>query len=130
MRMVIWKKRIVEEGRLEEGGRGGGEKLRRKIKRGEQTVPNELRFNHKKCSNYMQRNNDICMTTVYIPLCTLTSEDIKEVDSVIYLGHVISRGDWGSLGHGVHWDTPSIRKSPTYRAHEMPFSGTPIVQEH
>ena len=39
-------------------------------------------------------------------LCTLTSEDIKEVDSVIYLGHVISRGDWGPLGHGVHWDTP------------------------
>ena len=44
-----------------------------------------------------------------------------------------SRGDWGPLGHGVHWDTPSSRKSPTYRAHEMPFSGsfvTPIVQGH
>ena len=43
------------------------------------------------------------------------------------------RGDWGPLGHGVHWDTPSSRKSPTYRAHEMPFSGslgTPIVQGH
>ena len=23
------------------------------------------------------------------------------------------RGDWGPLGHGVHWDTPSSRKSPT-----------------
>ena len=45
----------------------------------------------------------------------------------------LCRGDWGPLGHGVHWDTPSSRKSPTYRAHEMPFSGslgTPIVQEH
>ena len=43
------------------------------------------------------------------------------------------RGDWGPLGHGVHWDTPSSRKSPTYRAHEMPFCGslgTPIVQKH
>ena len=45
----------------------------------------------------------------------------------------IYRGDWGPLGHGVHWDTPSSTKSPTYRAHQMPFSGslgTPIVQEH
>ena len=35
----------------------------------------------------------------------------------------------GPLGHGVHWDTPSNRKSPTYRAHEMQFpgcSGTPL----
>ena len=45
----------------------------------------------------------------------------------------ICRGDWGPLGHGVHWDTPSNRKSLTYRAHEMQFpgcSGTPLVQEH
>ena len=43
------------------------------------------------------------------------------------------RGDWGPLGHGVHWDTPSNRKSPTHRAHEIQFpgcSGTPLVQEH
>ena len=39
----------------------------------------------------------------------------------------------GPLGNGVHWDTPSNRKSLTYRAHEMQFpgcSGTPLVQEH
>ena len=39
------------------------------------------------------------------------------------------RGDWGPLGHGVHWDTPSNWKSLTYRAHEMQFHGC-LVQEH
>ena len=72
---------------------------------------------------------------------TLSAKIAKTVGILNTLKHVlptnilkmIYRGDWGPLGHGVHWDTPSSSKSLTYRAHEMQFpgcSGTPLVQEH
>ena len=36
------------------------------------------------------------------------------VDNPQHTERTIYRGDWGPLGHGVHWDTPFSRQSPTY----------------
>ena len=48
----------------------------------------DIRFNHKKSAIMICRGKH--MKTVYPPLYTLNGEVIKEVDSVRYLGHIIS----------------------------------------
>ena len=51
-------------------------------------ISNEIRFNHKKSAIMIYRGQ--YMKNVYPPLYTLNVEVIKEVDSVRYLGHIIS----------------------------------------
>ena len=43
-----------------------------------------------------------------------TCDNESEDSAASFSDYIISRRDWGPLGHGVHWDTPSIRKSPNF----------------
>ena len=43
-----------------------------------------------------------------------TCDNESDNSAASFSDYIISRGDWGPLGHGVHWDTPSIRKSPNF----------------
>ena len=51
-------------------------------------ISHDIRFNHKKSAIMICRGKH--MKNVYPPLYTLNGEVIKEVDSVRYLGHIIS----------------------------------------
>ena len=51
-------------------------------------ISHDIRFNHKKSAIMICRGH--YMKNVYPPLYTLNGEVIKEVDSVRYLGHIIS----------------------------------------
>ena len=51
-------------------------------------ISHDIRFNHKKSAIIICRGK--YMKNVYPPLYTLNGEVIKEVDSVRYLGHIIS----------------------------------------
>ena len=51
-------------------------------------ISHDIRFNHKKSAIMIGRGH--YMKNVYPPLYTLNGEVIKEVDSVRYLGHIIS----------------------------------------
>ena len=51
-------------------------------------ISHDIRFNHNKCAIMICRGK--YMKNVYLPLYTLTGEVIKGVDSVRYLGHIIS----------------------------------------
>ena len=51
-------------------------------------ISHDIRFNYKKSTIMICRGK--YMKNVYPPLCTLNGEVIKDVDSVRYLGHIIS----------------------------------------